>query len=201
MRLFQVIINSFLNYGYYGIFTLMFIGGTFIPLPSEIVMIPGGYFAAFQRLNLFWVIFAGTAGSIGGATVNYYLAIKLGRVILIKLKIIKQSHLDKSEEFFKKYGAISVCIAGVTPVVRRYISIPAGLSKMNKKQFFLYTAIGSGMWATFLACLGYFIGDNQILIIRILSHFNLLLILLVVIIIGNIQLNRHKKGWKKSKII
>lgn len=96
--------------GYWGIFLLMFLESTFFPFPSEIVMIPAGYLAYQGELNLYLVVIVGILGSLGGALLNYYLALRFGRTFILrygKYFFIKETTLDTLESFFKKHGELS----------------------------------------------------------------------------------------------
>lgn len=167
--------------GYIGIFLLMFLESSFFPFPSEVVMIPAGYLAYQGEINLYLVILSGILGSLAGAWFNYLLAIQFGRKFL--LKIISKEKVKKLESFFEKHGHISTFSGRLIPGVRQYISFPAGLAKMNKFIFSLYTAIGAGIWVSILALLGYFIGENEKLIHKYLKEITLVTLFIVAIII------------------
>jgi len=159
--------------GYMGIFFMMFLESSFFPFPSEVVMIPAGYLAYKGEMNIYIVIGTGVAGSLAGALFNYYLAIKFGRVILIrygKYVFIKEHTILKMENFFDKHGSISTFSGRLIPAVRQYISFPAGLARMNLALFSLYTSLGAAIWVVILTLLGYFIGDNQVLIKEYLQY-------------------------------
>ncbi len=141
------------------IFFLMFLESSFFPFPSEVVMIPAGYLAFSQKLNLGWAIFWGISGSVAGAWLNYFLADKFGRRLL--LKFLKEKHLIAVEKFFAKHGHVSTFSGRLLPVVRQYISFPAGLARMHPGKFTFYTALGAGIWVSFLAGIGYFVGWQQ----------------------------------------
>ncbi len=171
--------------GYPGIFIMMFLESSFIPFPSEVVMIPAGYLAYKGEMNLLLAILAGTLGSLAGALFNYYLAIKLGRPFLLhygKYVMFNEASLQKMEDFFARHGHISTFTGRLIPVVRQYISLPAGLARMNLAVFSFYTSLGAGIWVTILALLGYFIGDNEMLIREYLR--DIIVILAVAIILG-----------------
>jgi len=174
LEIINLLSEYFLEFGYIGIFILMTIESSFIPFPSEIVMIPAGYFIAMQKMTFTGAILSGILGSLFGALINYYLSLYLGRKLLIKFKIINAEKLEKSEKFFEKHGCISTFVARLIPVIRQYISIPAGVSKMNIFKFSLFTSLGAGLWVIVLTLLGYFIGDNQELISHILHNFKIL---------------------------
>lgn len=161
------LVSTVQDWGYMGIFLLMFLESSFFPFPSEVVMIPAGYLAYQGKMNMFMVIFCGIAGSLGGALFNYYLAKKLGRRFLLKYgkyAFFKPEHLAKMEDFFTKHGHISTFTGRLIPGIRQYISMPAGLAHMNLAVFSFYTSLGAGIWVTVLALLGYFIGGNEDLI-------------------------------------
>ncbi len=171
--------------GYPGIFIMMFLESSFVPFPSEVVMIPAGYLAYKGEMNLLLAILAGTLGSLAGALFNYYLAIKLGRPFLLhygKYVMFNEASLQKMEDFFARHGHISTFTGRLIPVVRQYISLPAGLARMNLAVFSFYTSLGAGIWVTILALLGYFIGGNELLIREYLR--DIIIILAVAIILG-----------------
>ncbi|MCW8839202.1 MAG: DedA family protein [Thiovulaceae bacterium] len=163
----QDLVDLIFDWGYLGIFLLMAVESSFIPFPSEIIMIPAGFLAAEGKMSISMVMLSGVGGSLLGAFINYYLALLLGRRILQKYGkyfFIKESALQRMDNFFKSHGAISTFTGRLIPGIRQLISIPAGLSHMNIAVFSIYTALGAGIWALVLTLLGYFIGENQELI-------------------------------------
>lgn len=198
------LVESIHTFGYFGIFFLMFLESSFIPFPSEVVMIPAGYLAHLGQMNLFVAILCGVLGSLTGALLNYYLALSLGREILIKFGkyvFFDEKTMIKMENFFAKHGHISTFSGRLIPVVRQYISLPAGLGKMPLALFCLYTSLGAGIWVSILATLGYFLGQNEALLKEYLHWITLGLILFVLFGIGlYIFLQRRKKisHYKKS---
>lgn len=158
------LVDSIGSAGYLGIFALMFLESTFFPFPSEVVMIPAGYLSFKGEMNLFVVIIIGTLGSLAGALCNYYLSKFLGRKMLLKYGkyvFFDASKMSKLESFFDKHGDISTFNGRLIPGIRQYISLPAGLARMNIYKFSLYTTLGAAIWVSILAVLGYFIGDQQ----------------------------------------
>jgi len=163
----DLIINTVGEWGYIGIFIMMAIESSFIPFPSEIVMIPAGYLAYKGEMSLGLVLLAGFAGSMLGAWINYLLAMSLGRKFLYKYGkyfFMRVEVLEKMETFFRIHGAVSTFSGRLIPGIRQLISIPAGLSKMPFYLFSLYTFLGAGLWSCILVFLGYFIGGNETLI-------------------------------------
>ena len=171
--------------GYAGIFILMFLESTFFPFPSEIVMIPAGYLVYKGEMNFLMVIFCGITGSLAGALFNYYLAIYLGRALLIKYGryfFISEKTIVKMEIFFTNHGHISTFSGRLIPALRQLISFPAGLARMNIFTFCFYTTLGASIWVIILTCLGYYIGDNQDLIKEYLKYIIYSLIFILVFV-------------------
>jgi len=171
--------------GYWGIFLLMFLESTFFPFPSEIIMIPAGYLAFKGEMNIYLIILAGILGSVGGALLNYYLAIHFGRAFILrygKYFFIKEATLDKLESFFTKHGEISTFTGRLIPGIRQLISLPAGLARMNMAKFSFYTAIGAGIWVIVLVAVGYLVGSNEELISEYLKSATLIALISVVLI-------------------
>ena len=159
--------------GYPGIFLLMAMESSIIPVPSELVMPPAGYLAQQGKMSMTAAILCGTVGSLVGAYANYFAAQYLGRPLLLKYGryvFITEEKFAKVERFFLKHGEISTFIGRLLPVVRHLISLPAGLAGMNHLKFSLYTLLGAGLWVTVLTCIGYVIGSNQQLIMEYSHH-------------------------------
>lgn len=181
----QVLVDIIFEWGYLGIFIMMTIESSFIPFPSEIVLIPAGYLASQGDMSIGMIMSAALGGSMLGAFINYYLALTLGRKLLRrygKYFFIKENALEKMDSYFSKHGHISTFTGRLIPGIRQLISIPAGLARMNLVQFSIYTALGAGIWALILTLLGYFIGANQELIDTYLKQitFSIVGFLLVV---------------------
>lgn len=178
--------DKFQQMGYTGIIVLMTIESSFIPFPSEIVIPPAAYLASKGEMNFFLVILSGVIGSILGALINYFLAVYLGRAVIYRLADTKIMHMmmidrkkiEQSEEYFRKYGNMSTFIGRLIPAVRQLISIPAGLAKMNMKMFLFYTALGSAIWNTILALLGYYFGENEALWMKYYSEIKYTILVL-----------------------
>ncbi len=184
--------------GYIGIFIMMFLESSFFPFPSEVVMVPAGYLASKGDMNLILAILTGVVGSITGALFNYFLAIKFGRVFLLKYGkyfFLKEETLNKLEKFFNNHGEISTFSGRLIPGIRQYISFPAGLAKMNLLKFNIYTALGSSIWVIILALIGYFIGENESLVKEYLKSATIIIVIIILFIIGvYIFIQKRKKG-------
>lgn len=157
-------------WGYFFIFFFMAVESSFIPFPSEIVMLPAGFLAARGELtfanpvlDLLLAILAGLIGSLAGAFFNYWLSAKLGEPFLRKYGkyfFLKAQALDRAYEIFNKYGAMTTFVCRLIPVIRQLISIPAGLSGMKKSTFALFTGLGAGIWTAILAAAGFWLGKT-----------------------------------------
>lgn len=153
-------------WGFVLIFVFMTIESSFIPFPSEVVMIPAGFLAfrgalstGVPWLDLVLSIVIGIAGSLAGAYVNYYLSLRLGRPFLHrygKYFFLKEAALDRAEEIFREYGDLATFVCRMLPAIRQLISIPAGLSRMDFRRFSFFTGLGAGIWVTVLALLGWY---------------------------------------------
>ncbi len=168
------------HWGYPGIITLMFLESSFFPFPSEVVIPPAGYLASNGTMNLWLVIASGISGSLLGAIFNYWLAIKFGRPFFEKYGnylFIKEKSLDKADRFFSRHGHISTFTGRLLPVIRQYISLPAGLARMDFFLFCLFTALGAGIWVAILAYIGYLFGNNQELVLSHVSHISYVLLI------------------------
>lgn len=155
-------------WGYALIFLFMAIESSFIPFPSEVVMIPAGFLAARGELTLHAPVAdlalacaAGLLGSLAGAYFNYYLSAKLGEPFLRrygKWFFLKPEALDRACEVFNRYGALTTFVCRLIPVIRQLISIPAGLARMPLGTFTFFTGLGAGIWTVLLALAGYGLG-------------------------------------------
>lgn len=163
------IIDTIGTLGYLGIFIMMFLESSFFPFPSEVVMIPAGILIYKGEMNVFLAITCGIGGSLCGALFNYCLALRMGRTFILrygKYVFFTPKTMKKMEDFFQKHGHISTFVGRLLPVVRQYISLPAGLAKMNLLKFSIFTSLGAGIWVCILTWIGYslskFIASSQV---------------------------------------
>jgi len=161
------------DWGYTGIFILMALESTVLPVPSELVLIPAGYLAHQGQMNFWLIVLASTVGSLVGASFNYYVSMWLGRPFLERWGryfFVRPELLHKTDAFFLKHGAVSTFTGRLIPGIRHLISIPAGLTRMNIGAFAFYTSLGASLWSLVLTLFGYFLGGNEALI-REYQHF------------------------------
>jgi len=155
------------DWGYTGIFVLMALESTVLPVPSELVLIPAGYLAHQGQMNFGLIVLASTFGSLVGASFNYVVSMLLGRPFLERWGryfFVRPELLHKTDAFFLRHGAVSTFTGRLIPGIRHLISIPAGLTRMNLGAFAFYTSLGAGLWSLVLTLFGYFLGGNEALI-------------------------------------
>jgi membrane protein DedA with SNARE-associated domain len=184
MEFFQTLFDWYMaNLNYFTVALLMAIESTFLPLPSEIVVPFAAYKAGQGDLNVFIVVIAGTVGALGGSLINYTLAYYLGRPLVYRFAdsklgrffLLSKEKVVHAEEFFIRNGKASTFIGRLVPGVRHLISIPAGLAKMNLRDFMLYTFVGAGIWNIILAIIGYYLYEIREQIFPYLGHILLVL--------------------------
>lgn len=155
------------TWGLVFIFVFMAVESSFIPFPSEVVMIPAGFLAARGELTgapataLVLAIAVGLLGSLAGAYVNYFLALWVGRPFLERYGrwlFIQPEPLARACEVFNRYGAATTFVCRLVPVIRQLISIPAGIARMKLGSFTLFTGLGAGIWTAILALVGFGLG-------------------------------------------
>ncbi len=174
------LIEAIGNLGYPGIFLLMAMESSVIPIPSELVMPPAGYLIHQGRMSWLPAILAGSLGSLAGAYANYFVSQFLGRPLILKYGryvLIPPEKFQRVEQFFLRHGEISTFIGRLLPVIRHLISIPAGVAGMNHLRFSIYTLLGATIWCSILTWIGYAIGQNQELVME-WSHRALLWVIL-----------------------
>jgi len=188
------IISIISNSGYFGIFLLMVAESALIPIPSEIIMPFSGYLASTGKFNPIFVVMAGSIGNLVGSLIAYFVGLRLGREFILrygKYVLLKKSHLELTESYFKKYGNRSTFISRLLPAVRTYISLPAGVARMDLKKFAGYTLLGSIIWNAMLTYVGITLGQEWSKI-RQYSHYIDAVVVLVVIIAIVLFFKRRK---------
>jgi membrane protein DedA with SNARE-associated domain len=161
--------NEIVQYGYLAIFVLMLLESACIPIPSEVTMLFGGalasagFVAAGQELDLFWVVMAGTGGNVVGSWIAYWAGAVGGRPLVDRFGrylLVRPHEVDRAHAWFERHGDVTVFVSRLLPVVRTFISVPAGVARMNVVKFTIYTVLGCLPWTFALAWIGYILGDN-----------------------------------------
>ncbi len=206
----QIIINIMEQVGYLGVFLLIAIENIFPPIPSEVILVFGGFMTTYTSLNIPIMILAATLGSLLGAIVLYYIGKifnkeRLKRIVngkIGKVLRLKASDIEKADKWFDTKGNKTVFFCRFIPIVRSLISIPAGMSEMPMQKFLLYTITGSLIWNTVLIIVGSIVGDKWETIVGYLDNFsNIILIILVIIFVVAMYywfVIRKKKQNKKA---
>ncbi len=206
----QIIINVMEQVGYLGVFLLIAIENIFPPIPSEVILVFGGFMTTYTTLNIPIMILAATLGSLVGAIVLYYIGKifnkeRLKRIIggkIGKVLRLKASDIEKADKWFDTKGNKTVFFCRFIPIVRSLISIPAGMSEMPMQRFLIYTILGSLIWNTVLIVVGSIVGDKWETIVGYLDNFsNVILIILVIIFVVAMYywfVIRKKKQNKKA---
>ncbi len=185
------IISIMEQLGYFGIALLMFLDNVFPPIPSEVIMPSAGFAASKGQLLLSGVIIAGSIGSLVAAALLYWVGRKIPNQSIFnwvdrygKYLFIKSDEVKKALDWFEKYGHRVVFFGRMVPAVRSLISIPAGMSHMPFWKFMLYSGVGTIIWTTFLACVGYYFGNNIELMQQIFSRVGYVIIGIVLILVA-----------------
>lgn len=194
--------NVYTSMQWPGVVVLMAIESACIPLPSEIVMpLAGWMLIREQQLPAIYVLVAGAYGAIGctlGSIVAYFVGRSGGRPFLMKYgkyMLISHHDLDVADRWFEKRGSWTAFVSRLLPVVRTFISLPAGIARMNLLKFLIYAFLGSFIWCTGLAYAGYQLGEHWEQIRVVMRPFDPVIIALVVVLIA-IYLYRHLKRPK-----
>jgi len=196
----QFVIATIGKTGYSGIFFLMFVESCGILMPSEVIMPFSGFLVADGRMNFWAVVFIGVFGNLFGSLLAYYIGYKGGRPLIEKYGkyiLITKHDLNLADRWFNKHGELTVLFGRILPVVRTFISFPAGIAKMNLQKFAIYTFLGALPWCILFTYLGVKMGSNWELIRAKLHNFDLAIGLAIVILVG-LYIFRHIKHLKEA---
>jgi membrane protein DedA with SNARE-associated domain len=188
--------------GWAGVVIMMAIESACIPLPSELIMPLAGWMLIKDKgLGWEWIILAGFFGAIGntiGSLIAYYVGKRGGRPFVEKYgKYILISHhdLDLADRWFKRYGNLTVLVSRVLPIVRTFISFPAGVSEMPVGRFTIYTFAGSFPWSVGLAAAGYALGSNWEDLRKWMRQFDYPIAAVIVVLVGWYVVRHIRRSW------
>lgn len=151
------------DYGYYAVLVLMILESACIPIPSEVTMVFGGFLVSRGRLDFFWVGMLGTLANVLGSWLAYWVGLVGGRPLIERWGryiFLRPHELDRAEVWFEKHGEAAVFVSRLLPVVRTFISLPAGVAKMPFVKFTVYTFLGCLPWTFALTWAGFLLGEN-----------------------------------------
>ena len=203
MHFYDAIVQWYMdNMNYFTITILMMIESTVVPLPSEVIIPPAVYKALNTgELNIPLIIFFGTLGALIGASINYFAAKYVGRILVYKfadsrighLFLVNKEKVEKAEAYFIKNGNSSTFIGRLLPGIRHLISIPAGLAKMNFGKFVFFTTLGAAIWNICLAAMGYLAFTQKGAIDKYAHEFSIGLLVLGALFAAYLIFNAVKK--------
>ena len=204
----DTIINILNNFGYLGVFSLIMIENLFPPIPSELILLFGGFMTTYTKLTIFGMIIFSTLASLFGAVILYYIGKifnkeRLKKIIsgkVGKVLRLKESDIDSSNKWFDTKGPKTVFFCRFIPLIRSLISIPAGMNEMPMLKFISYTLLGSLIWNSILIIIGSIVGENWINILDILDIYSKYVVILlgISLIIIVIMFYRRKYSNEKS---
>jgi len=186
------------NLNYPTILLLMLLESTVIPVPSELVVAPAAYHAAGGNLNVVLVVLFATIGADIGASINYFVALYVGRPVIYsfanskwgKMCLLSQEKVEKSERYFDDHGIVATLTGRLIPGIRHLISLPAGLARMNYWKFLLYTTVGAGAWHAILAAMGWYLHSfvPEDMLQATIEQYNHYIVLAIVAIVAFVLL-------------
>ena len=203
----EFIISLMGQFGYFGVFFLIALENVFPPIPSEVILLFGGFMTTYTSLNIALMVVAATLGSLLGAIVLYYIGKILNKERLKKIvsgkvgKVLrlKEKDIDMADHWFDTKGNKTVFFCRFIPIVRSLISIPAGMSEMPMAKFLLYTTVGSAIWNTVLIVIGNRVGDNWESILGVFDQYSHIVLILLILIFVLFIVWFYTKKQKKKK--
>ncbi|MCI5807899.1 MAG: DedA family protein [Firmicutes bacterium] len=203
----EFIISLMGQFGYFGVFFLIALENVFPPIPSEVILLFGGFMTTYTSLNIALMVVAATLGSLLGAIVLYYIGKILNKKRLKKIvsgkvgKVLrlKEKDIDMADHWFDTKGNKTVFFCRFIPIVRSLISIPAGMSEMPMAKFLLYTTVGSAIWNTVLIVIGNRVGENWESILGVFDQYSHIVLILLILIFVLFIVWFYTKKQKKKK--
>lgn len=180
----SIYVEAFISaVGYAGVFILMALESAAIPIPSEVIMTFSGYLAYQGKFDLILISIVGAAGCMAGSVVSYYVGLWGGRPFIDKYGkyfFMNHHHLDIAEDWFRKYGDKAVFFSRLLPVVRTFISLPAGMGRYDLRKLIIFSFVGSIPWCFALAYVGFWLGPHWKRIIAVFNGLDVVIVLSIV---------------------
>jgi membrane protein DedA with SNARE-associated domain len=193
-----------LEMGYPGLFLLIMLESTLVPIPSELVMPFAGYLAAKGELSLVAILVINTAGALVGSGISYWLGKVGGKPLLVRYGryfLVRAKDIEKTETFFARHGKATILIGRFLPVIRHIISVPAGIARMPLVAFFTQTLIGATIWGSVLILIGYELGKDWESVAKQIKHWDLIgagFILLVLVTLAVVFVVRRRRELREN---
>lgn len=182
--------------GYPGLFILVALESTLLPIPSELVFPFAGFLAYKGVFSLPVVLVINSVGALAGSALCYWIGAAGGKPFLLrygKYVFIRAHDIEKTEKWFQRHGKATIFFARLVPVIRHIISLPAGVARMPLKTFLLQTFLGSTLWGSFLIFLGYYLGEHWETVANKLKQFDLVIGLVIVVAVLAIAIRFYVK--------
>lgn len=201
----DIIINIMNNYGYIGVFLLILIENVFPPIPSEVILLFGGFMTTYTSLSVLGMTLSSTLGSLIGAIILYKIGSVFNEKRLKKLintkfgKILRINNkdIDSTFNYFKSKGEKTIFFCRFIPLIRSLISVPAGMNKMNMSRFMIYTTLGSLIWNIVLIVIGNIVGSKWEEILKILDAYSKYTVIILFIVTLIVIIKFYKKKSKE----
>lgn len=170
--------------GYPGVFLLIMLESTLVPVPSELVFPFAGYMASKGVFNVYVLLVINSVAALAGSLIGYWIGAAGGKPLLLKYGkylLIRKHDIDKTEKWFANHGKATIFFARLVPVIRHIISLPAGVARMPLGAFITQTFLGSTLWGSFLILLGYYLGGNWEAVAAKIKRFDLVIGITIVV--------------------
>ena len=200
-QLVDFVINAIIQGGYLSVFVLMTLESMLIPIPSEVIMPFAGYLVFLNDLNFLLTSLVGAAGNLLGSVIAYYIGLRVGRNAVLKYGkyiYLNENHLKMAEGWFSRHGDKIIPLSRCLPIIRTYLSLPAGFAKMNFKKFAAYTFLGSLPWSFALTYFGLLLGNNWKTILGFTQYADIVVIVGVAALVTWFLLRRRKLTIRKK---
>jgi membrane protein DedA with SNARE-associated domain len=188
--------------GYITVFAAMVMESMVFPVPSEAVMPFAGFLIAEGKFTFFWVVLISTLGSLVGSLISYAIGYFCEKSVIHKYGkffFLDKEELDATEKFFNKYGEATIFVSRFIPVIRHLISIPAGFAKMDLMKFYIFTALGAGLWNAFLAYCGYSLKNNWGTIMKYSKVVDVIVLAALIMLLCYFVYKHIKRHQKRRK--